>query len=328
MDNFDDGFDMFNMKEQKKSWMVRCIPYSETTRIGLDYDTKYQHSNKIVVSELLVGEIYKNTVPNLLLFKLEKQNTKQKKQKTYLSIAPEYHKTKTQDVFHIIYLPDRIFKELKIKSGAVSELMRVMGKIKSGTYVKFQPNNRDLFNIDNYQEYLQQQLNANYTSLSLGDTISIPYFDSQIELRIVDLQPENKVTIVDTELTVDFEDSIETMQQMEDLKSIIEAEKTVPVVPVIPVVPVPEEPIVQLSPEELRKARLAAFSKKPSVIVPVEIPIVPIEIPIVPDEDVMPTREQLREIRMKVLQKKEESKVVDVPSPSKPRRKLTLKIKQ
>lgn len=314
------------------SWMVRCFPYSETTGFGLDYEAKYQHSNKIVVSEILLNEIYNMSfVPNLLLFKLEKQRVNKSKQKTYLSIAAECHHVEANDVFHIIYLPDRIFNLLKIKSGAVSELIKIVGKIKPGTYVKFQPSNQDLFNIDNYQTYLQEQLNKNYTSLSLSDTITIPYFDRCIELQIIDLKPENKVTIVDADLTVEFEYSLETLQHLEDIQGIIESEKKEEEKQQQPPEKeqLPEEQ--PLSIHDLRKARLAALEKKNKSEIPnvaevsinskipgdpmnSKIPEVPInsEIPeclTVPmetqyDEDVKPTKEQLREIRLKCLMKK------------------------
>ena len=56
-----------------------------------------------------------------------------------------------------------------------------------------------------HKDYLEKNLVDLYTTLSKGQTILIPYFEDIILIDVLECIPENTISIIDTDLEVDFE---------------------------------------------------------------------------------------------------------------------------
>ena len=58
---------------------------------------------------------------------------------------------------------------------------------------------------NHHKHYLERNLVKLYSTLTKGQTIIIPYLDSNILIDILECEPEETISIIDTDLEVDFE---------------------------------------------------------------------------------------------------------------------------
>jgi hypothetical protein len=146
----------------------------------------------------------------------------------------KYYTNATADQPNAIYVPQYIFESLGIEWGAQVTLNFINESIRKGTFARLQPLTNQITEIDDYQTYMQEHLQANYTCLIKGQVIKFPYLDSEIVMIIHDLQPADIVSITNTDLAIDFEPSVEQREiehqreetlRMEQEKAFAELEK-------------------------------------------------------------------------------------------------------
>eukprot|EP00466_Bigelowiella_natans_P017595 jgi/Bigna1/145871/aug1.105_g20579 len=85
----------------------------------------------------------------------------------------------------------QMMNELCLNNGEIVEIKNAT--LKKGTYVKFQP----------HKTKLEKALRA-YSCLTKGGTITIKHGQQQFYLDIVETKPGNAITIIDTDVNVDF----------------------------------------------------------------------------------------------------------------------------
>lgn len=78
-----------------------------------------------------------------------------------------------------------------------------------GTFAKLQPLNEEFATLQDAKGTLERAITGVFTTLSKGDSISVPVAGhGDIEVFVVDLQPADAVCTIDTELQVDFAQSV------------------------------------------------------------------------------------------------------------------------
>ena len=128
---------------------------------------------------------------------------------------------------NMMYVPDWIFHNLypiefgdmisvSLYSGGTSEK-----NIPKGTYVKFRPHNYEFLQLSNHKEILEKEL-KNYGLLNKHTTITFEYFSLQFNLDIIDLEPDNIVDIINTDINVDFEPPIDYIEPKPEEKKELE----------------------------------------------------------------------------------------------------------
>lgn len=77
--------------------------------------------------------------------------------------------------------------------------------IEKGTKIVLKPHTSNFLEIDDHKQFLETHLTMSYTTLSKGQIISIPYFEETILIDVLECEPVNTISLLDTDLEVDFE---------------------------------------------------------------------------------------------------------------------------
>jgi hypothetical protein len=175
-----------------------------------------QCSNKIIAPNTILQKLcqYGNIQPEHV-FQINKM-------KNRVSIEIYYEYDAYSETNDVIYVPNYIFESLGIEYGDEVELSFINEVIPKGRHIKLQPVTNKIQEVQDYQTFLQQHLQAYYTCLIKGDTIKFPYYDDEILMIIHSLEPNNIVSITNTDLEVDFEPSVEQREKEARIESEME----------------------------------------------------------------------------------------------------------
>ena len=101
----------------------------------------------------------------------------------------------------MVYLPYWMMKNLLLQEGDVLTLRAAT--LPKGTFVKLQPHSKDFLDISNPRAVLETTL-RNFSCLTVGDTIPISYNNKQYWIDIVEANPANAISVIETDCNVDF----------------------------------------------------------------------------------------------------------------------------
>lgn len=200
-----------------------CYPlivYQLNHPIEEDEIKSMEYSNKIIAPDTILQKLCQyGNIQSEYVFQINKGNNR-------VTIGKYYtYDSNIDDNNNIIYVPQYIFEGLNIEYGGVVDFSFINEPIPKGEYIRLQPLTNKIMKIDNYQIYLQEHLQKNYTCLIKGESIKIPYYDDMIVMIIHDVSPTNIVSITDTDLAVDFEPSIEQKDIEAQQETLLKEEK-------------------------------------------------------------------------------------------------------
>lgn len=92
-------------------------------------------------------------------------------------------------------------QSLQISDGEILMVENTM--LPHGKYVKIEPQSVDFLDIHDPRAVLENAF-RNYSTLTLGDTISFLYNEKVYDIRILDVKPSDAVIIIETDLEVEF----------------------------------------------------------------------------------------------------------------------------
>ncbi|KAL9289620.1 putative ubiquitin fusion degradation protein Ufd1 [Arabidopsis thaliana] len=101
----------------------------------------------------------------------------------------------------VIYIPYWMMQNLLLQEGDMVRVRNVT--LPKGTYVKLQPHTTDFLDIANPKAILETAL-RNYSCLTVGDSIMVPYNNKKYFIDIVEAKPSNGISIIETDCEVDF----------------------------------------------------------------------------------------------------------------------------
>ena len=104
-----------------------------------------------------------------------------------------------------VYIPQHFLENLGIEIGSKIKLTLINSKLEKGTKVKLKAHTSNFLEITDHKQYLEQNLVKLYSTLTKGQTILIPYLESTIFIDILECEPKQTISIIDTDLEVDFE---------------------------------------------------------------------------------------------------------------------------
>ena len=117
-------------------------------------------------------------------------------------------------------LPKKVIKSLNINMFEDVELMNmkyvILPKV---NYIKFRPKENKFFNIIQVKLCLEENLKY-HTTISLNDIITVWYKGESYEMSVVHMLPEDKGTLVDTDVEVDLDHSAEFSNPSNNISSI------------------------------------------------------------------------------------------------------------
>ena len=99
------------------------------------------------------------------------------------------------------YLPSWMMRHLLLQEG--DELSVEAVSLSTAKFARFQPQSKDFLDITNPKAVLETAL-RNFSCLTKGDLVAIKYLNRDYELCVLELKPEDAVTIIECDMEVDF----------------------------------------------------------------------------------------------------------------------------
>ncbi|KMZ86210.1 hypothetical protein PVBG_01734 [Plasmodium vivax Brazil I] len=101
----------------------------------------------------------------------------------------------------IIHVSENVKENLGIKqSSGIVRLLVTYANIPKCDFIKFESLNENTSNIKFMKNLLQNELSLNYSTLTLGDYVHI----NNLSFYISELEPDNAVSLINTDITVDI----------------------------------------------------------------------------------------------------------------------------
>ncbi|KAG0466661.1 hypothetical protein HPP92_018241 [Vanilla planifolia] len=101
----------------------------------------------------------------------------------------------------MVYVPYWMMQNLLLQEGDTVQIKNAT--LPKGTYVKLQPHTKDFLDISNPKAILETTL-RNYSCLTTGDSIMVPYNNKKYYIDIVETKPTSAISIIETDCEVDF----------------------------------------------------------------------------------------------------------------------------
>ena len=168
-----------------------------------------ESSNKIILPNTILRDLSKyNDIEYPLHFKINDSE---------ILFTPSEFKEYIDDIF----IPQHFIDNLGIEIGSQVKLTLLNYQIEKGSKVKIKPHTSNFLEIIDHKHFLERHLVKLYSTLTQGQTIKIPYEDSDLLIDILECEPRDTISIVDTDLEVDFEapyDYVEEKEVEKELK--------------------------------------------------------------------------------------------------------------
>lgn len=105
-------------------------------------------------------------------------------------------------------LPEGVYENLGLKDKDSQVLEVTLATVPKATNMTIKP--LEEYNVDNYEALLEASMRANYTALTVGDTITIPDPSGgpNLGFLVEKLEPESAVCIVDTDVNLDINHTV------------------------------------------------------------------------------------------------------------------------
>jgi len=100
------------------------------------------------------------------------------------------------------FIPFWMMQNLLIEEGTVITVTNV--SLPKATFVKLQPQHVDFLEISNPRAVLEHAL-RNFSCVTKGDVIQIPYNNKNYHFELKEVQPQNAACIIETDCNVDFD---------------------------------------------------------------------------------------------------------------------------
>lgn len=101
-----------------------------------------------------------------------------------------------------VYIPFWMMQNLLIEEGTLLTVTNV--SLPKAEFVKLQPQSVDFLEISNPRAVLEHAL-RNFSCVTLGDVIQIPYNNKNYHFELKDVKPQNAACIIETDVNLDFD---------------------------------------------------------------------------------------------------------------------------
>lgn len=101
----------------------------------------------------------------------------------------------------VCYLPYWMMQGLLLSEGSIVHVKNVT--LKKASFVKFQPRSKDFLEITNPKAVLEKALRT-FSCMTIGDQICFPYNDKKYYMDVLEVKPDGKACVIETDCKVDF----------------------------------------------------------------------------------------------------------------------------
>ncbi|KAI8990997.1 ubiquitin fusion degradation protein UFD1-domain-containing protein [Mycotypha africana] len=168
-----------------------------------DATTHLDQGDKIILPQIVLEQLLQQvggvngTLPSPLTFQLKNH---QLVDKVIYAGVKEFSLTNNA----LIQLPRWMIDFLSLHHG--DHVLVKLAILPKGTYARLKPVSDAFFkNITDYRAALEAHLRQHYQTLTVNQPLSCRYGDQAYHFKVVDLKPQEAVSIVDTDLEVDLD---------------------------------------------------------------------------------------------------------------------------
>jgi len=159
--------------------------------------SKLEQGDKIVLPQSALDELSRMNIQFPIMFQITNEHTKKTSHCSVLEFtAPEGN----------VYLPIWIFDNLQMDPNSTQNLVSLRNvSLLKGTFVKLQPHTSNFTELSNPRTLLEVAL-RNFSCLTKNDTIQISPkgLGQTFHLNIVETQPTDQISIIETDVRVEF----------------------------------------------------------------------------------------------------------------------------
>jgi len=164
----------------------RCYPVSFIDK------THLENGDKVILPPSALDRLASLMIDYPMLFQVESAKEKKTTHCGVLEfVADEGH----------AYMPYWMMQNLLLREGDIVRFRSI--SLPKGTYVKLRPHTSDFLDISNPKAVLEMTLRS-YSCLTKGDVVLVSYNNKRYFIDIVEVQPGDAVTIIETDCEVDF----------------------------------------------------------------------------------------------------------------------------
>ena len=164
----------------------RCFSVAAKNRADLE------RGDKILLPESALRALTRQRVAYPMLFRLLHREANRITHCSVMEFSAEEG---------VCYMPLWMMEQLGLYDGALVNVKNV--SLKKATFVKIQPHKTAFTEISNPKAVLEHKL-RNFSCLTTGDTLSIEYNGERFLIDVLEVKPDGKACIIETDCEVDF----------------------------------------------------------------------------------------------------------------------------
>mmetsp|Transcript_13154 Transcript_13154/g.37034 ORF Transcript_13154/g.37034 Transcript_13154/m.37034 type:complete len:342 (+) Transcript_13154:243-1268(+) len=164
----------------------RCYPVTFIDKAHLE------EGNKVILPPSALDRLAMLHIDYPMLFKIENRKSAKTSNCGVLEFVADEG---------MVYMPYWMMQNLLLSEGDIVNFKSAT--LPKGKFVKLQPHTKDFLDISNPKAVLERTL-RNYSCLTVGDTILVPYNNKNYYIDIIEAKPQDAVSIVETDCEVDF----------------------------------------------------------------------------------------------------------------------------
>ena len=203
-DNINNNYRVLN---NDLNFSFNCLPYV----FFHDYEN-YKHiefTNKLILPKYILNELSKYENINYpLYFKINNYN--------FLFSVLEF----VEDI-DAVYVSNEMFRLLKCEENSLININFNNQVIDKGTKIIIQPHNSNFYDIQDAKKYFETHILNNYSILQDEQIISLPHDIDRLYFNIIKCEPKSIISIIDTDLEVEFIPSLDYVEQPKIKKPVV-----------------------------------------------------------------------------------------------------------
>ena len=154
-----------------------------------------KHSNKILLPPSILHTLTENQdLDDVMFFKVNN------KEMQYGIACGIQEFSSPPGICHVPYY---IMEYIGIKEGGQVEIEKICPV--QGSYIKLRPHKTAFINLPDPKAILESVMSSDYPVVSQGQTIEIFYNEKKYLIDILETQPDEVISIINTDINIDFE---------------------------------------------------------------------------------------------------------------------------
>lgn len=190
--------------------MLRTTNASSVNRKDINMGNKVLLPDEVLH---LITNQYDGSLPHPMIFSVSTLRTRKT---TYVGVLEFVAPPNT------VVLPDWLFDQLQLNKGEMIRL-GIVDFLPKANFAKIRPHKTEFIELPDPKAVLEIHL-RNFVCLTQGDSININFANKDFKVDILELKPQSQYNtgiIIDTDLTIEFEQPLDYVEPVKKQKEIL-----------------------------------------------------------------------------------------------------------